>query len=110
MPLQLFTRRVAEPSTGPSVASLGVCRVKAVQYRGLGVFQVGQPKDGFRATVWLNRNGHGQLLISCWQCERKVSGWTCTERLQLIERIWLRGVDLSHRPLGYECGQILLIR
>jgi hypothetical protein len=33
---------------------------------------------------------------------RKVSGWACTERLQLIERIWLRGVDLNHRPLGCE--------
>jgi hypothetical protein len=31
-----------------------------------------------------------------------VSGRACTEGLQLIERIWLRGVDLNHRPLGYE--------
>jgi hypothetical protein len=35
---------------------------------------------------------------------RKVSGWACTERLQLIERMWLRGVDLNHRPLGYEAN------
>jgi hypothetical protein len=35
-----------------------------------------------------------------------VSGWACTERLQLIERIWLRGVDLNHRPLGYEPNEL----
>ena len=35
-----------------------------------------------------------------------MSGWACTERLQLIERIWLRGVDLNHRPLGYEGNSI----
>ena len=28
--------------------------------------------------------------------------------MQLIEKSWLRGVDLNHRPLGYEPIDLLL--
>jgi hypothetical protein len=47
---------VNELIDGVTKNPLCVCRVKAVQYRGLGVFQVGQPKDRFGATAFSSRS------------------------------------------------------
>ena len=62
--------------------------------------------SSFRAETRSTWAGCGAIARRLSNCERKVSGWACTERLQLIERIWLRGVDLNHRPLGYEPNEL----
>jgi hypothetical protein len=32
--------------------------------------------------------------------------WVRSKSLQPIEKIWLRGMDLNHRPLGYEPNEL----